>query len=175
MAPVTKTVSSSLFFPKQDGPPTIMGCDPGASGGFAWLSDGKIETAPMPGTEGDLRDWLNEFFMMTNNVIVFIEDLPYFVPMPSQVSVTRQVSTASKLFGNFGFIKGFVMARGATLRTVKPQTWQRDLNIGTKSGKTSKKWKHQLKNEAQKRFPKQKVTLKNADALLILEWGVRHL
>jgi hypothetical protein len=32
-------------------------------------------------------------------------------------------------------------------------------------------WKNKLKAEAQRRFPKQKVTLANADALLIYEWA----
>jgi hypothetical protein len=43
--------------------------------------------------------------------------------------------------------------------------------LGTASRCASKsEWKNKLKAEAQRRFPDLKVTLKTADALLILEW-----
>ena len=151
-----------------------IGIDPGKGGGVAWTFGNDVHVKAMPETEGDLRDFLNGVTTVLMEVVVVIEDIPVYVPMPGTVPVAKQVSTAAKLHDNFGFLKGFLMARGAVIHTVKPQKWQKDLGIGTKSGKPTKVWKNQLKNEAQKRFPGVKVTLATSDALLLLDYGTRH-
>ena len=151
-----------------------IGIDPGKGGGVAWTFGNDVHVKAMPDTEGDLRDFLNGVTTVLMEVVVVIEDIPVYVPMPGTVPVAKQVSTAAKLHDNFGFLKGFLMARGAAMHTVKPQKWQKDLGIGTKSGKPTKVWKNQLKNEAQKRFPGVKVTLATSDALLLLDYGTRH-
>jgi hypothetical protein len=141
---------------------------------LAWTFGSAVATQKMPATEGDLCDLLSGLLVAESDAVAFVEDIPTFVPMPGNVHVAKQVSSAAKLFDNFGFIKGFLMSRGVRLITVRPQTWQKPLGVGTKSGKTTTIWKNQLKNEAQKRFPKAKVTLGTADALLILDWGLRN-
>ena len=151
-----------------------IGIDPGKGGGVAWTFGNDVHVKAMPDTEGDLRDFLNGVTTVLMEVVVVIEAIPVYVPMPGTVPVAKQVSTAAKLHDNYGFLKGFLMARGAAMHTEKPQKWQKDLGIGTKSGKPTKVWKNQLKNEAQKRFPGGKVTLATSDALLLLDYGTRH-
>jgi hypothetical protein len=73
---------------------------------------------------------------------------------------------------NFGFIKGAVQALGIRLVVVRPQVWQKGFGLGKASACASKsEWKNKLKAEAQRRFPQLNVTLKTADALLLLEWA----
>jgi hypothetical protein len=56
---------------------------------------------------------------------------------------------------------------------VRPQKWQKWLGLGRASGCGSpREWKNKLKAEAQRRFPYLNVTLKTADALLILEHSI---
>ena len=85
-----------------------------------------------------------------------------------------QPGSAMFRFGeHFGFIKGVVQALEIRLVLVRPQVWQKGFGLGTASACASKAiWKNKLKAEAQRRFPHLTVTLKTADALLILEYAL---
>jgi hypothetical protein len=85
-----------------------------------------------------------------------------------------QPGSAMFKFGeHFGFIKGVVQTLGMRLELVRPQVWQKAFGLGTASACASKTvWKNKLKAEAQRRFPHLNVTLKTADALLILEHSI---
>ena len=86
-----------------------------------------------------------------------------------------QPGSAMFKFGEgYGFLKGVVQALGIRLVLVRPQVWQKAFGLGTASRCASKsEWKNKLKAEAQRRFPELNVTLKTADALLILDWALR--
>lgn len=84
----------------------------------------------------------------------------------------RQPGHAMFTFGkNTGAaIMAFKMI-GATVHEVPAKTWQAPLFL--KKGDASKTvWKNKLKATAQRFFPGVKVTLKTADALLILRYGM---
>ena len=85
-----------------------------------------------------------------------------------------QPGSAMFRFGeHFGFLKGVIQALEVRLVLVRPQVWQRGFGLGTASACASKTiWKNKLKAEAQRRFPHLNVTLKTADALLILEHSI---
>jgi hypothetical protein len=51
---------------------------------------------------------------------------------------------------------------------ITPQKWQKQLNLGKSEG-DKPEWKRKLKGHAQRTYPDLTVTLKTADALLILE------
>jgi hypothetical protein len=55
---------------------------------------------------------------------------------------------------------------------VRPQKWQGFLGLGKSEGDKTK-WKNKLKAKAQNLFPSLDVTLSTADALLLLEYGVK--
>ncbi len=57
---------------------------------------------------------------------------------------------------------------GCRVEYLKPDWWQKALRLG-KSADHGDRWKAHLKGRAQALFPRVEVTLKTADALLILE------
>lgn len=150
----------------------FIGVDPGLSGGVAWMVPGSPATsAPMPPTDGDLRNLL--FGILATPECRFtaaLEDIPRFT------GAAIPGSRLAPLFHNAGFVKGFLMGRGIQIVMVKPQDWQKTFGVGTARACRSKtEWKNKLKGRAQELFPGIKVTLKTADALLILEHVSRQV
>jgi hypothetical protein len=155
----------------------IIAIDPGLSGGVAVRRDGKTECWPMPETQGDLLALVREV-----KDAAAMEGCGPHGP-PEVVCVLEQVSgfagkaqpgSAMFRFGeHFGFTKGVLQALGVRLVMVRPQAWQKGFGLGTASKcQTKSEWKNKLKAEAQRRFPHLNVTLKTADALLLLEHAI---
>ena len=141
----------------------ILAIDPGASGGFAWIDEtGKPDCLPMPATEGDIIYLLRERFCDGLETVV-MEQVVGYIPMAG--------AGAMFSFGeNFGFIKGACQALSMKLILVRPKVWQEALSLGNKK-EYDKQWKNHLKERAQRIYPNIKVTLKTADALLILDYA----
>ena len=154
---------------------THIAIDPGASGGIAVHSQGKTYCYPMPETQGDVLETLSEIVKSNEFEGSPESDIVCTLEQVGGFAGTGQPGSAMFKFGeNYGFIKGVVQALGIRLELVRPQTWQRGFGLGTKAACASKsEWKNKLKAEAQRRFPQLKVTLKTADALLILDWAMR--
>jgi crossover junction endodeoxyribonuclease RuvC len=149
---------------------TILAIDPGVSGGVAVSWFGKTDCWAMPETEGDLLERLRE---IKNVAGLEGDELVCVLEEVSGFAGHAQPGSAMFRFGeHFGFIKGVVQALEIRLVLVRPQVWQKGFGLGTASSCASKTiWKNKLKAEAQRRFPHLNVTLKTADALLILEWA----
>jgi hypothetical protein len=99
---------------------------------------------------------------------VVIEKVPPFVGrlIPS--------SAAFKLGKSAGYVEGYCAGRQHPVILVTPQKWQAGLGI-PKGSKTQSQWKSALKAEASRRHPGlDGLTLKTADALLILAWHIKH-
>lgn len=146
----------------------IIAIDPGQSGGIAFEIDGKLAADSMPSTTADLIDHLRSLSQFTPGVVVVIEELVKFAGKD-------QSGSSSIVYGkNYGIIEGVCMALGLRLEKVRAQQWQG--NMGLKRAKKLKQseWKNKLKARAQELFPGMTVTLKTADALLILEWARRY-
>jgi crossover junction endodeoxyribonuclease RuvC len=149
---------------------TILAIDPGLSGGIAISRFGKTECFSMPETQGDLLTLLREIKRAADveghALICVLEEVSGFAGK-------AQPGSAMFRFGeHFGFVKGVVQALEIRLVLVRPQVWQKGFGLGTASACRSKtEWKNKLKAEAQRRFPQLSVTLKTADALLILEYS----
>lgn len=145
-----------------------LAIDPGANGGLAWECDGEgIGCESMANTEGDVLNRLREFRTLGIEHLV-MED------QTGCVGPNMKVSAASMFtFGRgFGFILGAAQALGYRVELVRPMKWQKHLSLGSKKdagGNTA--WKRKLKAEAQRRFPECDVTLKTADALLLLAYA----
>ncbi len=122
----------------------------------------------MPKTEGDrlalVREIRDAAVAEGQEVVCVMEEV-------SGYAGKAQPGSAMFRFGeHFGFLKGIIQALEVRLVLVRPQVWQRGFGLGTASACASKTiWKNKLKAEAQRRFPHLNVTLKTADALLILE------
>jgi hypothetical protein len=145
--------------------------DPGESGGIAWWdNDGIVFTAPMPDTPG--------------GVLSTLRNILASMPAPATVALekvggytggTGQPGSAMFKFGQgYGFLQGALMAMGARIELVTPQVWQKALGLGTRDkAQPAAVWKRKLRSEAERLFPGANVTLKTADALLILEYAAR--
>lgn len=86
-------------------------------------------------------------------------------------------SSMFKFGDNNGFIRGVCMALGFSVRLVAPVTWQKPYpKAKVKQDGTRDKAQHKrdLRDIAARLFPQFRVTLKNADALLLLDYAITH-
>lgn len=144
---------------------TILAIDPGVSGGLAWRNADGLHAVAMPDGDAALCELLSELYCGAP-IECWIENIPTFAgkKIPGH--------SIAVLYGNFRFIEGWLTARGARIRRVAPQAWQKPLGLGTRaSAGGQSQWKRKLRDEAARRFPELDVTLKTADALLILEYA----
>lgn len=122
-----------------------LGVDPGYKGGAAWL-----------GKRLSTYDW--ESPKSAHNWI-------YNRSFSPAKAVLERVTRPCKLVGNAGEWRGFLIAAGIDFIEVRPQVWQKHFGL-TPDLKGPERKKH-LMSLAQKRFPRTKVTLVNADAILL--------
>jgi len=144
---------------------TIIGIDPGASGGIAWITDGEPCVEKMPNTLTDLWDLIHSLNFNAgpnsmNRPKAYIEQVH---SMPGQ-----GVASSFKFGQGYGALEMALTAAGIPFERVSPQKWQKALGCLTKGNKNVSKRK------AQELFPQLKITHATADALLIAEWGRRQ-
>ena len=147
--------------------PLIIACDPGVNGGFAWTDSESFETAPMPPTDSDVCAFIAHLATKAKDVDLWLEEPPLFA------GKNIPGSAIGKLMWNCGVIYGAAYACGFRIRRVRPAVWMKAHPVGTKGDLTTTAWKNKLKGRAQEVFPTVDVTLKNADALLILDAAIR--
>ena len=85
-----------------------------------------------------------------------------------------QSSKATAVFARHnGHLEMALYALGIRTVKVTPQKWQKSYSnsLGKSKDCEKKEWKNKLKGLAQQMFPTEKVTLKNADAMLIACYG----
>jgi hypothetical protein len=144
----------------------LIAIDPGVSGGIAYIdTDGSIHAFPMPETLGDIQKQLSILCkaFYRDFPTAFLEELPKFAgPMSA--------SSMATMFRNYGRIEGLLTSYGARIEYLQPKKWQQALSLGDKKTH-GPRWKAHLKGRAQALYPNLSVTLKTADALLILEAG----
>lgn len=142
----------------------LIGIDPGANGAIV-MSDETGEWSHDLTTIADLVDLLKPHEGEAWEV--YLEDLVKFAGrnMPSSSMATYASS--------WGAIQGVIQALRFRLHLVRPQAWQKELSLGTSKGGSKTEWKNKLKAEAQRLYPNLRITLKNADAVLILEYAKR--
>ena len=144
----------------------IIGIDPGANGGIAWItSDGKACVEKMPDTLQDLWELVESIGF----------EAPDFTPYQikayiEQVSSSPQMGVVSAFsFGRgYGNLEMALTAAGIPFERVRPQVWQKALGCMTKGDKNVSKRK------AQELFPDRKITHATADALLIAHYGTKQ-
>ena len=145
----------------------IFGIDPGASGGISAKVGRDIYTRKLDDLQG-VCSWIKgmRFHFEEHKPIAYIEEVPKFVGrnIPSSSSFT--------LGKSFGELLGVLAAFEIETYRIRPQEWQKALGAGKRSGRGDSEWKNHLKQLAQDLFPTVKVTLWNADALLLLEFGL---
>ena len=137
----------------------IIGIDPGANGGIAWIGRDGVGVEPIKGmTERDIYRLL--FGLFADSI-----GEPHCYIEHVHSSPQMGVKSAFSFGQNYGTLRMAVIAAGIPLETVSPAKWQGDLKCRTKGDKNV------TKRKAQELFPQIKVTHAIADALLIAEWG----
>ena len=154
---------------------TIIGIDPGASGGLAVFQPGKLTRAvKMPKNIQSLRDFL-AYYAENFRPVVFLEKLSV---RPDDVKVEGEQANLGKLFRvqkmmeNYYELKTIIETAGIPFIQVHPVKWQTSLKLrklGSKEEKRDRKKRYQ--RHAAGLYPEVKVTLWNADALLIMHFG----
>lgn len=141
--------------------------DPGVNGGVCWNFNGKTTAMRMPPTDFDTCTLLANLSKSSDIVILYIELPPLFAG--------RNIpgSAIGKLMLNYGVCYGAAVALGFKIHPVRPPIWQKAHPVGTKGDLTTTAWKNKLKARASELFPDLPVTLATADALLILDAGLR--
>lgn len=147
-------------------PTTIIGIDPGKSGGIAWIRDGRACVERMPETLADLWELVEEIVRGSwivchsghvRNCRAYLEEVH---------AMPKQGVTSTFTFGRgFGHLEMALTAAGVPFERVRPQVWQKALGCLTKGDKNV------TKRRAQELFPSLKVTHATADALLIAHYG----
>ena len=142
---------------------TIIGLDPGVSGGIAWTTDGKACVEKMPDTLQDIWDLIYSITFQSGTIArdykAYLEQVH---SMPGQ-----GVASSFKFGQGYGALEMALTAAGIPFERVTPQKWQKALGCLTKGQKNVSKRK------AQELFPSMKITHATADALLIAEYGRR--
>ena len=155
-----------------------LGIDPGAKGGLACIND-KDEVFAlrgMPETLREIWEWFKTFEKM--ECFAVLEQVSGYIGKSKNKDGAKGNTGKSMFtFGqSYGSLEMALVAcsfqKDRGYWTILPQRWQRGL--GLKKSKEviaeGKDWKTYLKEEAHRRFPKIKTTLKTGDALLIAQY-----
>ena len=149
----------------------IVAIDPGTRGGLAWIDAAERVTChPMPDTEGELLVHIQDVLTAAGGA----ENVTAYIEQVSGFAGDEHPGSAMFKFGRgYGFALGALMALRVRVELVTPQRWQQGVASGTQNGLEKADWKRKLKAQAERLFPGQRVTLKTADALLLLEYARR--
>lgn len=148
-------------------PHYYLGIDPGQSGGLAIVTCAGTFfkctfLEKMPGSEASIWDMISSYCDMANNAM--IEKVH---AMPQQ-----GVSSTFKFGCGYGGLRMALVAEGIPFEEVIPQTWQKALGVPPRNTKQENKRDHKKKllAKAANLFPRVKINLYTADALLIAEY-----
>jgi len=141
-----------------------IGIDPGVNGGVAIIDDKwkdkAIEAVKCPDTIKDMADYLNVHCYDNIKTLCIIEKVHSF---PGQG--VRSVFTFGK---NYGQWLGILASHDIPYKEVPPQTWMK--HYGAMPRDKGQRKRH-LKHLAQSLYPSIKVTLYNADAILLANYS----
>lgn len=143
----------------------IIGIDPGAAGGIAvYLPGRKVQAVKMPKNLRDLRDFFGHL-VENYHPLAFLEKLSV---RPDDV--TAEGGQAKKMIANYEQLKAMLEAAELPYVMVHPMSWQSRLGIRVK-GEEKPERKRRYKAIAGDMYPEVKITMWNADALLIMHFG----
>lgn len=158
-----------------------IGIDPGASGGIALIAGPlAVGTVCVGGkewvsTNADRLEFAQKMPASDAELLETLREMARSRPAPRAVvelvrsSPQMGVVSAFSFGGAYRAVKVALLAVGIPFEEVTPAKWQRAM------GCLSKGDKNVCKRKASELFPGVKVTLWNADALLIAEYGRRFI
>ena len=159
----------------------ICAIDPGYGGGIAFYRDNKtVLSIDMPRENKDVWDYLNYLKDTYGPFVLFIEKVQMW-QSDSQGNTGKQFRIA-KMLSNYDSLIALIEVNNIPLIEVAAVTWQKGLQLYFPAekkkldpGKYKQFRKNQYKRFAKKKFPSKKPTLKTADALCILWFGIERV
>lgn len=149
---------------------TIIGIDPGKSGGIAVYGKRKIQAVAMPEDFDGLKDYLQYVYDTYENIYVFFEKVQAYISddeepgkkfgINKMLANQKEVITVLRMIGFKNVIE------------VYPISWQTTLELKKKGEETKTERKNRFKTYAQNCFPEITITLKTADAVLLVQFGL---
>jgi len=146
---------------------TIVGIDPGASGGIAIYKNGHATGIKMPVGTQDINTYLSYIRESNDDVIVFLEKVNSY---RSDKDDPGKNFGIEKLLANYQELKTLLSTNNLPYCTVPPITWQTTLGLYMKDTIKSVRKQH-YKKHSQKKYPEIKVTLALADALCLVSFA----
>lgn len=157
----------------------LIGIDPGAAGGIAVYvpsnpASTKVKVAKMPKDMAELRDFF-AYYAENYRPLVFLEKLsirPDDITTEGGSANLGKLYRVQKMMANFEHLKALVETSGIPYVMVHPCQWQSRLKLrlnGVHEEKAARK--RRFAETAQSLYPSIRVTLWNADALLILHFA----
>lgn len=153
----------------------VIGVDPGANGGLAVFVPGRnAKAVKMPKDIAELRDFF-AYYAEIYKPIVFLEKLsvrPDDVMVQGDKAALGKLYRIQKMMANFEHLKAIIETSGIPYVLVHPASWQTKLKLrerGVHEEKADRKRRYQQRAAAL--YPEVKVTLWNADALLLMHFG----
>jgi len=139
----------------------------------------------MPDTRGGVISLCKLLHAHGQDVVVYVEKINGYVPKGANRGFMFEFGAQCER------VECIFQTLGARIVSVRPQDWQAALHLGHKShvpvehnatpetllavqrenGRLQREWKRKLRDQAEKLYPKIKVTLANCDALLILRYA----
>lgn len=140
---------------------TVIGIDPGASGAAVFLTSTSVDVCSFKN-----KSW--------PEIVSYFERWHYWIDysfIEAVGAMPRDAKSTAFTFGeNTGIVKGIMHAFDIRFVEVHSQKWQKHFGLGAKFISKQAR-KNAQKAKAQELFPKLKVTLATADALLIAKYG----
>lgn len=158
----------------------VIGIDPGANGGIAiFIPGAKVKTVKNPKDVTDLSEFL-QYYKDNYNSIVFLEKLsvrPDDVAVgPNDKANMGKLYRIQKMIANYEHLKSIIEVIGIPFALVHPRKWMFYLGLIPYRVKEEKaERKRRYAETAQKWYPDIKVTLWNADAILIMHFARKIL
>ena len=147
----------------------IVAIDPGKNGAAAIrYRDNEIFCYPFPSNRRDLVKIFTEMYKLGADDVAYIEAVSGYIG-------TAHPGARMFNFGvNYGLLLGVLECCKCKVVNVFPRTWMKGLELGTRGERSKVAWKRHLKSVAAEMWPDVSVTLKNADALLILAYAINE-
>lgn len=153
----------------------VIGVDPGSNGGIAIFIPGQnAKVAKMPKDITELRDFF-AYYAENYHPIVFLEKLsvrPDDIVADGSRANMGKLYRIQKMMANYEHLKALIESAGIPYVMVHPASWQTKLKLRIRGEKIEKaERKHRYQERAAALYPEIKVTLWNADALLLMHFG----
>lgn len=154
----------------------VIGIDPGANGGLAVFIPGtKTKVVKMPKDITELADFFL-YYKDNYRPIIFLEKLSV---RHADVAVGSngkpnmgKIFRIQKMMANFEHLKALIEVSGIPYALVHPMTWQTKLHLRVRGQHEEKaERKRRYRTYAADQYKDIKVTLWNADAMLLMHFG----